>query len=71
MPTDKTETITPQPVAASAPAPSSQPREVRDSDKDIGEWKLSPWSGLARWVNSATNEESFDEKKVRKLAKQK
>lgn len=71
MPEEKTEIVTPLPAGTPAPAHLSEPREVKASDKDIGNWKLSPWSGLARWVNQETKEESFDEKKVRKLAKQK
>lgn len=69
MPTEEKEIVTPLPAGTPQPAHLSEPREAKNSDKDIGEWKYEPWSGLARWVNPQTREESFDEKYVRKLAK--
>jgi len=69
MPDEKKEIVTPLPAGTPEPAHMSEPREAKSTDGDIGEWKYSPWSGLARWVNPETKEESFDEKKIRRLAK--
>jgi hypothetical protein len=65
--TDTTKVGTTPANAAGSPEPvSAEPREAKASDKDIGNWKFEPWSGQARWVHPATNQESFDEKYVKR-----
>ncbi len=70
MPDEKTE-LAPSVSGATTAAQKSEPREGTPHDKDIGDWKYSPWSGLARWVHPATRRESFDEKFVKREAKKK